>query len=73
MKYQYVGITEDSTATVIFSGVRDKGFIFVLAARTAVKLRCNTNPKKFVRVEIQDYEGKILPEYENHELLKVYY
>jgi len=71
MRYQYVGVKEDSTHRVIFSNLKTKGRAFVLAIVSVNKLCCHSNPEGFIRIEIQDSEGNILPEYKDHEMLEI--
>ncbi len=71
MRYQYVGVKEDSTSEVIFPNLKTKAKAFVFAVGSVNRLRCNSNPNQFIRIEIQDSEGKILPEYLDHDMLRI--
>ena len=70
LKYKYSGITEDGSTQVIADGFDSKGRAFVSATRSAINLRCHINPRKFIRLEIQDDQGQPLDEYRNHDWLK---
>ena len=72
MRYRYVGIREDNSTKILLSDVRSKGKAFVSAIKSVNKLRCHTNPDKFIRLEIQDSEGNILSEYKDNDMLKIY-
>ena len=71
MKYQYVGVKKDNSTRVLSSNMKTKGKAFVSALKSVNKLRCHTNPDKFIHLEIQDSEGNILPEYKDNEMLKI--
>jgi len=70
LKYKYSGVTEDGNTQVIADGFNSKGRAFVSAMKSATHLRCHMNPKKFIRLEIQDDQGQPLDEYSNHDWLK---
>jgi len=70
LRFRYSGIKEDGSSIVLCKGFDSKGKAFVSAAKSATKLRCSSNPNHFIRVEIQDYEGKPLLEYSDNNWLK---
>jgi len=70
LKYKYSGITEDGTEQVIADGFDSKGKALVSAMKSATHLRCYGNPRHFVRIEIEDDNGKPLDEYKHYDWLK---
>jgi len=67
--YKYFGVKEDGTFEIIADGFSSKGIAFVSASNSATRLRCHTNPKKFIRLEIQGDDGEVVSEYTDHKWL----
>jgi hypothetical protein len=70
LSYKYSGVKEDGSSEVLAEMFDSKGTAFVSAMKSATQLRCRSNPKKFIRLEIQDDEGHVIDEYMDHDWLK---
>ena len=70
LKFRYSGIKEDGSSKILKEGFRSKGMAFVSASKSALYLRCHSNPNRFIRIEIQDIDGNILDDYRDHDWLK---
>jgi hypothetical protein len=70
LKYKYFGVTEDGSTQVIADGFDSKGNALVSAIRSATHLRCHSNPRHYIRLEIQDYHGCLVEEYKDYDSLK---
>jgi len=70
LHYRYSGVKEDGTHEIIADNFLSDNHAFIFAAKSADKLRCHSNPKHYIRLEIEDYSGQPIDKYIDHVWLK---
>ncbi|MBT6047305.1 hypothetical protein HN803_07415 [candidate division WWE3 bacterium] len=70
LSYRYSGVKKDGTHEVIADNFKSKGIAFINASQSATHLRCNSNPRRYIRLEIQDDSGEPVDDYKDHAWLK---
>jgi len=70
LSYKYSGVKRDGTHEVIAVDFNSKNRAFISASASATQLRCHSNPKQYIRLEVQEDTGEPIDEYKNHEWLR---
>jgi len=70
LSYRYSGVKEDGTHEIIDRDFTSGGHAFTHASVSANRLRCFSNPRCYVRLEIEDNKGQPIDKYVDHEWLK---
>jgi len=70
LSYRYSGVKEDGTHEIIAGNFTSGGHAFTSAAKSATKLRCRSNPRHYIRLEIEDHKGQPIDKYVDHIWLK---
>ena len=70
LSYRYSGVKEDGTHEIIAGNFVSGCHAFTSAAKSATKLRCRSNPRKYIRLEVEDNKGQPVDQYMDHAWLK---